>query len=778
VNDQAARALAEAIRLAEHGYRLTPVTITRLPSGKKGARFHKGWRHEGAWSNDPELIRQWWVDHPDTSFALGGGANGIEGVDLDVKPELGVDAVEWWNAQGLPGSAFTQATPSGGVHLIWRANPDRGLPQEAGKTFGKGVDTRNRSGLFFAAGAYVVGEPGHYECLADLVKLEDLPFTPPVVLDRFADHGRAAPADRPTDGRIVPHDEEWQQRVVAEAVQAIRDHDRNAGGYRAKLMGAGLLLGRAVEQGFLDQPRALAILMDAHRSLWGDSVWPENLADMRAALADGPRLERWRVPEPQPVGGLVSPGPTEDPEQPASVHDHVQGSSYEQPNPITSTNGGTWDVAPGEDGYDPDAKAAEYEARELDKDIKRERRRRTARRVVDAEDREPLRVLDGLAFLRAPTPEYLVPDMLMVNSSACVFGPPGGTKSFFVLDLALCLATGRPWRGKPLGRHRVHYVMAEGQAVNTVRALGWLHHFAPDLDHDQLQEWLTVIPQGILLTPEGVAEYLVHVERDAPALIILDTKNRMMVGNENDAGDNGVLNRAMDAIRNASGRACVLLVDHTGLGDTSRRRGSNAGEGASDTEVRVTMDNGVATAEVTRNKAAEPGASWSYRLRAVKDVPGLRPGTPDPAVCVTVDADEVAALTQFDTDPRAWMNAPVPQDVAEYATHGAVVDGKRTTKGAPDVGRMAQLFMDRGRGSGLTRSQAVGMLNDGRDREGRKARHAALVKAWDALLALGRLESVSPSGGEQGAHRWVARPDDDQPAEGHENAPDASAWDA
>jgi hypothetical protein len=243
------------------------------------------------------MIRQWWVDHPDTSFALGGGANGIEGVDLDVKPQQGIDAVEWWNAQGLPGSAFTQATPSGGIHLIWRANPDRGLPQEAGKTFGRGVDTRNRGGLFFATGAYVVGEPGHYETLADLVKLEDLPFTPPVVLDLFADHGRTVPADRATDGRIVHHDEDWQQRVVAEAVQAIRDHDRNTGGYRAKLMGAGLLLGRAVEQGFLDQPRALAILTDAHRSLWGDSVWPENLADMRAALVDGPRLERWRVPE-------------------------------------------------------------------------------------------------------------------------------------------------------------------------------------------------------------------------------------------------------------------------------------------------------------------------------------------------------------------------------------------------------------------------------------------------------------------------------------------------
>jgi hypothetical protein len=304
---QARFALAEALRLAGLGYRVTPVTITRAASGKKHARFHRGWRHEEAWSNDPDQIRAWWTDHPDTSFAIGGAANGIEGVDLDVKD--GIDAPRWWSEQGLPLSPFTQQTPSGGLHSIWRAPTDRpGLPQEAGKTFGRGIDTRNRAGLFFASGAYVVGEEGSYTTLGGLPPLAELETTPDVVLELFADHSEKERAVRPTDGRIVVHDLDWQERKFAEALQAMRDHDRDAvkGGYRAKLQGAGLFLGRAVEQGLLTGGEAEELILDAHRHVWGDNVWPENVKDIRDALADGPRLERWRVPG---AAEAVSDGP-------------------------------------------------------------------------------------------------------------------------------------------------------------------------------------------------------------------------------------------------------------------------------------------------------------------------------------------------------------------------------------------------------------------------------------------------------------------------------------
>jgi RecA-family ATPase len=42
---------------------------------------------------------------------------------------------------------------------------------------------------------------------------------------------------------------------------------------------------------------------------------------------------------------------------------------------------------------------------------------------------------------------------------------------------------------------------------------------------------------------------------------VLDTKNRMMVGDENSATDVAVMVRAMDELRTAAG-ACGVLVDH------------------------------------------------------------------------------------------------------------------------------------------------------------------------------------------------------------------------
>lgn len=300
-SDQDRRALNEAQRLAEHGYALTPVTITRKANGKKKADFRKQWRHESVWPSDPEQILAWWADNTDTSFAIGCAVNGLEGVDLDVKPAEKVDAVTRWAEKGFPAGSLIQDTPSGGMHHLWRVRADGlALPQEAGTTLGRGVDTRNRAGLFFAAGAHVLGEEGTYEVVGPLPKLVDLAETPREVVDLFADAAAAERPNRPTDGRIVEHDEEWQRGQREKVLATIREHRRDAGGYRVKLQHAGLFFGRFVEQGFLGIESAEREILDAHRTVWGADVWPENLKDIRDALNDGPGKERWRLPTQTP----------------------------------------------------------------------------------------------------------------------------------------------------------------------------------------------------------------------------------------------------------------------------------------------------------------------------------------------------------------------------------------------------------------------------------------------------------------------------------------------
>jgi hypothetical protein len=301
----------------------------------------------------------------------------------------------------------------------------------------------------------------------------------------------------------------------------------------------------------------------------------------------------------------------------------------------------------------------QYQA-ELAAKVRALRMTAAAKEILADETREPLVTLGWAEFLAAPQPEYLVPDLLYRNGSAKVFGPPGSTKSFLVLDLALSLATGTPWHGITLGRSLVHYVMAEGQAINVGRTLAWLHHRG--LDQDAAAGRFRAVPQGVLLTEQGIAQYLEVVRTEQPALIILDTKNRMMVGEENLASDSAVMIRAIDAIRQAAGGACVLLVDHTGVHDTTRGRGSNAVMAAMDTEIRVMCENGVATAEVTRDKDSDSGKKWHYRLQAVPAA--RRPGARhDPAVPVPLD-EAPAAVLLLGPEQELWK-LEIPEDVVQ-----------------------------------------------------------------------------------------------------------------
>ena len=290
---QAARALTEALWLVEHGYQLTPVTITRDPNGEKRARFHKGWRHEDAWSNDPDQVRAWWVDHPDTSFAVRtGAAGGVDVIDLDVKD--GKDGVAWWAEQGHPLGSVVVCTPSGGLHLYV---PACGLPTVAGQ-FGPGVDTRGDGGLVFAPGAYVVGEGGHYEVQGPLVRVADLA---PLPDELTAAIRAAAPesAQYRADGAITMKDFAVAVQLTRAAVEKVAAMPPGTAGslFRDAQMGAAMMLGRLAEAG-CDPDWAREQIEAATLAVWPNGLSTADERNITSGLRDGPRKERWRWRNP------------------------------------------------------------------------------------------------------------------------------------------------------------------------------------------------------------------------------------------------------------------------------------------------------------------------------------------------------------------------------------------------------------------------------------------------------------------------------------------------
>lgn len=412
-------------------------------------------------------------------------------------------------------------------------------------------------------------------------------------------------------------------------------------------------------------------------------------------------------------------------------------TKVEAPNPFSQEPGASADA----EGSFEKARAAE---------LQRERIRREVRAELDAENRPALARLSFKEFISAPAPEYLVPKMFYRDGLAVVFGPPGAAKSFLVLDVAMCLATGAPWRGRPLGRHRVHYVMAEGQATNTLRTQAWLAHHG--VDESLADEWFIPYVEPIMLTEAGISDYLHDVEKDQPDMIILDTKNLMFDGKEAQGDDYGRMLRTLHRLRRAADGAAVVLIDHSGLHDDSRTRGSNAQKGGVETEIRVTEEPGFRKAEVTRDKSGQIGAEWLYTLKQLPHIP--RPADLDPpAVCVAVDPADLASSTLFGqyenwNDPA---QPSVPDDVVAYRGPGSSA-----------IKALARFMRYSAGGSvGFSLVSARKAVKEVYVDEHKKPKWSddTIDRAWGALVDLGRL-TVAETGGSTSRSLWEARTGD------------------
>lgn len=668
------RRLEHWLAFASAGYHLAPVRIRRDAAGKKRPRF-LGCTQTIGWADlattDPDTITRWlhrWG--PDVGMVIACQPSGLFAVDLDLNPGAEVDALGWWARYGLPVAHMVVDTPSGGAHHYWRQHPTKPLPNTAG-AIAPGVDTRGigqtHGGFVFAPGTYVIGEEdAPWRLMDPLLPVEDLPVVPDDVAELIPEQRRARRAPRaPGQAGLAGangagHQLSWLRAEVERlrdrlvALPAAPGH-----GFRYALLGASMMAGRlVVAEGGDDAERELATeyLSAAVRQVWGD-VDEDDAEWIATGLDDG------------------------------------------EADPFT--------ITPEDDAeLDPESEPDEY-ALALERELSRLRLREDAQALLRAERAPALARMTGAEFLAAPQPVALVPGMLYRDSLAQLFGPPGSAKSFLALDIALRIATGSDWDGGPLEAENVHYVMAEGQATNAARANAWLVN--ERLGADDLGRFVAY-REPILLTEAGVRQYLHDVATDRPALIVLDTKNAMMDGDENSAADVAVMVRAMHLLRRASG-ACVLLIDHTGTKDETRSRGSNAVRAAVETQIRVRRDEcGDVVAAIERDKASPEGTrTWRFRLHTVEPA----------AVLVPATAREVTAKLGDD-----WWDLPrtaLPGVVAEM--------GGAAGSAACDMFRALLAAQDR---DGLTASQMLTLVNEGPRKHSRTQGYAGVALLSDA----------------------------------------------
>lgn len=672
----------------------------RIPcDGERGKHPCGNWGTQSATPPTDGMLQLWFGNDP-RNIGIACGPSGLVVLDEDELDALARLATEL--GQTLPRTYRVRTRR--GWHYYFTPPPGRVVGNRPGALKPHHIDVRGGKG----AGGYVVGA-GSLHASGHVYAAEDESVAPAVLPDWIIDLIDAETEDEPREG--------WTDDVrYGTPIELINQFEHRCKqlrtpGFRYSLFNAARDGWRLVGAGVLDEVTMLGQLRDAVVRVWGAGPDARDRRivydEAKAAAEQSP----WAViAEPQEIG------------------DHTE---YTVGGDGAGAAEGAGEV-PGPNGDplpNPETEPERY-AQRLRKDVEWELYRREVRRRADLSGRPPLRRMTAAEFLAAPQPTYLVPGMFYEDTLAVVFGPPGAAKTFFMLDLALHLATGRLWRGEVLlPRTRVHYLMAEGQAVNVGRTHAWLVHHG--VDAKELEGWFDAFPEPVPLTPEGIATYLTEAEIDKPGLIVLDTKHAMLEGDENRPADLKVMRDALTLIRQRTG-ACVVLVDHTGLADDTRTRGSNAQKAMVATEVRVTVDGAIRTAEMTRNTAGAVVGAWSFELRPVPDAPHP-PDTDTPVVAVPTSRGAGEGL---ELRSSCWgiPRHVLPSKVAEI--------GGAEGEAACDIFRALVEAQDR---AGLTVSQIRALLAESPREHSRTRTYAAVAE----LGKRGVLDEVA------GTKSWV-----------------------
>jgi hypothetical protein len=271
----------------------------------------------------------------------------------------------------------------------------------------------------------------------------------------------------------------------------------------------------------------------------------------------------------------------------------------------------------------------------------------------------------GLTLRYAPdfslnnVPPQIVQGLLMQQSVALLYGPPNVGKSFVMLHLANCIATGTAFFGRKVKKGSVLYCALEGVGGFEKRGFAYQRRFEPG------RNFAALLGHWSAFDDSKVDEVIqagrdVAVASGAPLrLVIVDTVSKVMAGHEeNSNSEVSLFLTRMGHIADALG-ATVLLVHHSGKDANAGARGGSAFKGNVDTEFElVASDKPGITGKLRASKLRDDDKLAAndhfYFLKPTllwrEDEWGEQMQT---AILVEVDAPDTTVLSDAALPPRA-----------------------------------------------------------------------------------------------------------------------------
>ena len=306
--------------------------------------------------------------------------------------------------------------------------------------------------------------------------------------------------------------------------------------------------------------------------------------------------------------------------------------------------------------------------------------------VKEQIERVALPAIDKLAFefTRADSLElteikWVVDDYIEADSLAQVFGDPGGGKSFVAIDLACCVATGKPWHGHDVKQGSVFYIAGEGHNGLARRLKAWQIGNGTSLAGVPLYKSHRAAQLYDATEAAVVAESIKQLSAEAnciPSMIVIDTLARNHGGDENSTQDMNAFIQHLDVYLRQPWKCCVMVVHHSGVADKDRSRGSTALKGALDAEYKCQLDSGTKTIafESKKMKDAEMPSPKNFQITQV-DLPiNNKNGMPVKGAYLTaVDisglVSQVQKKTYLSPNQKQVMECLVMLEVSLFQNH-------------------------------------------------------------------------------------------------------------
>ncbi len=225
-------------------------------------------------------------------------------------------------------------------------------------------------------------------------------------------------------------------------------------------------------------------------------------------------------------------------------------------------------------------------------------------------------LVSGFQFLslvelfKRPEPEWIIEGILPEAAFGAIYGQHSAGKTFTACDLALSVALGHPWRGRPAKQGPILYIAAEDDRGVQMR-------FAAGLAARGVQDApIRVLPAAPVLTDKAQGKALLEaIKREKkPSIVFFDTLAAVTPGSdENAAQAMGELVSYCYKIHKLTG-ALVLIIHHEGKTPGRGMRGSSALPGACEVILEVSKDEVQHEMRVEKVKNAENGAIFNFRL--------------------------------------------------------------------------------------------------------------------------------------------------------------------